>query len=581
MERIHGEGEGLIGVGASLAGGGGLEKVLTLEKLVALRERARREGRSVVQCHGCFDIVHPGHVRHLRQARQHGDVLLVSITGDGGYVKRDGTPLIPDHLRAENLAALDCVDWVHVDPSATALGLLRAVRPDVYVKGQEYQTNHDPRFEAERAAVEAGGGRVVFSSGDVVFSSTALIRALERSADPYHARLSGLLGRADLDPGALSGVMARARGARVLVVGEVIVDEYVLCDQPEVASEGPVMTLRPLERRSYDGGAAIIARHLAAMGARPVLVTGMPESASAEAMRRRLGAEGVEVRWVRTEVPIAQKQRYLVGAQKVMKVNNLRPIVLDAARADELRDAAAGLAGQCGGAIIADFGNGLLPGPSLEALCHAVRPRVPLMVGDVSGRRGSLLAMRGVDVLCPSESEAREAVRLHEESIPAVAWGLLRATGARAALLTMGGEGLLAFEPIERGGGPESAGDGHRTRLRAEHVPALCGYPVDPLGCGDALLAAVTVGLIGGATLVQGAFLGSLAAACQAQRLGNTPVSWADVRGAHGRLAGSRLAVGQAEAGPIAGRTPAGVGGMSGMSGVSGVSGMGGVGVAS
>ncbi|MBA4039985.1 MAG: hypothetical protein C0468_06640 [Planctomyces sp.] len=559
MDRNYGAGVG-AGTGGASAGGGGLEKIVTLDRLVELRERARREGRAVVQCHGCFDIVHPGHVRHLRQARQHGDVLVVSITGDTGYAKRDGTPLIPDHLRAENLAALDCVDLVYVDPSATALELLRAVRPDVYVKGQEYQTNHDPRFEAERAAVEAGGGRVVFSSGDVVFSSTALIRALERSADPYHARLSGLLGRSDMEWPALWGVMGRARGARVLVVGEVIVDEYVLCDQPEVASEGPVMTLRPLERRSYDGGAAIIARHLAAMGARPVLLTGLPESAAAEAMRRRLGAEGVEVRSVRTEVPIAEKQRYLVGAQKVMKVNNLRPIVLDAARADELRDAAAGLASECGGAIIADFGNGLLPGPSLEALCHAVRPRVPLMVGDVSGRRGSLLAMRGVDVLCPSESEAREAVRLHEESIPAVAWGLLRATGARAALITMGGEGLIAFEPIGGGAaeGPVApGGDGHRTRLRAEHVPALCGYPVDPLGCGDALLAALTVGLVGGASLVQAAFLGSLAAACQAQRLGNTPVSWGDVRAAHGRLVGARLAVGQSDVSPGAWRVPA------------------------
>ncbi|MFN9975696.1 MAG: adenylyltransferase/cytidyltransferase family protein, partial [Phycisphaerae bacterium] len=107
----------------------------TREELLARRDIARREGRAVVQCHGCFDIVHPGHVRHLRQARSHGDVLLVSITGDESYQKRGGSPLIPQELRAENLAELDCVDWVFIDPDPTALQLLESVRPDVYVKG--------------------------------------------------------------------------------------------------------------------------------------------------------------------------------------------------------------------------------------------------------------------------------------------------------------------------------------------------------------------------------------------------------------------------------------------------------------
>ena len=128
-------------------------KICTRDELLARRDTARRDGRRVVHCHGCFDIVHPGHIRHLRQARQLGDLLLITITGDAGIGKGVGRPLIPQELRAENLSALDFVDWVYIEPSPTAVDLLDAVRPDVYVKGQEYATNQHAGFAAEREAV--------------------------------------------------------------------------------------------------------------------------------------------------------------------------------------------------------------------------------------------------------------------------------------------------------------------------------------------------------------------------------------------------------------------------------------------
>lgn len=157
-------------------------KILDRAGLLAARRSAREAGESVVQCHGCFDIVHPGHVRHLQFASTQGERLLVSITPDEEVNKGDGRPLFSQDLRAENLAALDCVDWVYINDEPTARGLLEAFRPDVYIKGREYERNDDPRFLAERAVIEGYGGRVVFSSGDVVFSSTALVGAIGRGA---------------------------------------------------------------------------------------------------------------------------------------------------------------------------------------------------------------------------------------------------------------------------------------------------------------------------------------------------------------------------------------------------------------
>ena len=102
-------------------------------------EERRQDGLTVVQCHGCFDIVHPGHLRYLEFASRQGDILVVTVTGDSQINKGDQRPYIPEELRAESLAALEFVDYVCVDRAPTAVDLLRAVKPDVYVKGREYE----------------------------------------------------------------------------------------------------------------------------------------------------------------------------------------------------------------------------------------------------------------------------------------------------------------------------------------------------------------------------------------------------------------------------------------------------------
>lgn len=526
-------------------GDGAQKKILDLARILSVRAELRARGRKLVQCHGCFDIVHPGHIRHLRQARSLGDRLLVSITGDTEMRKGTGRPLIPQELRAENLAALDCVDYVYVDPSPTAEALLEAVRPDVYVKGREYEFNNDPRFRAEKEAVERHGGRVVYSSGEVVFSSTALIAALEHTADPFQARLAQLTGREELQGPALFKLLSGFRGRRVVVVGEPILDSYILCDRPDVAAEGPILTLRPLEARHYDGGAAIVARHAAALGARPVLVTAMAEDGEAGAMRARLRAEGVEVRSLPIPSQVAEKQRFLVGSQKVMKIDLLTPHVLDAGQQEALigmaRDAASE-GGGCDAAIIADFGLGLFSSRTIMEICAAVRRHAGILSGDVSGKRSNLRSMRGMDLLCPSEQELRDAMRLHTEGLPLVTWKLLEETSSGAAIVTLGADGLIAFGRLP---GVQDD-DQWRSRLSGEHLPALCPLAVDALGCGDALLTAASLSLASGGSLLAGAFLGAAGAATQVQRLGNTPVSTADLRtmivrthNAHLRFSGS------------------------------------------
>jgi rfaE bifunctional protein kinase chain/domain/rfaE bifunctional protein nucleotidyltransferase chain/domain len=492
-------------------------KVCTLENLLARREAARTAGRVVVHCHGCFDIVHPGHIQHLQFARSLGDVLVVSVSADRHVNKGAARPLIPDELRAASVAALECVDHVYVNPDPTAVGLLDALRPDVYVKGSEYERSSDPRFLAERLTITRHGGRVVFSNCDVVFSSTALIGSLGGAADRLRGeKLARLRERHGLTDANLHGLLARGRGRRVVVVGDYILDRYHFCDATGVAGEGPIMSLRTLDARDYDGGAGVVALHLAGLGARPVLVSALADDDVSRRAELRLTAAGVDLQCPRPRRQVVIKNRYLVDQSKLFKVDEGAAAPADTAEEERLASRVLESAEGAAAVVFADFGYGVVSAGLLDRILPELRRRVPVLAADVSGKQGNLLRYRGVDLLCPSEREAREAQHDYSGGLGAVAWNLLSATGARQAIITLGGQGLVTFERDEH-----SAAE----RLRSEYLPALCPQGLDPLGCGDALLATATLTLCAGGSLQAAALLGSIAAAVEVTELGNVPVS--------------------------------------------------------
>jgi bifunctional ADP-heptose synthase (sugar kinase/adenylyltransferase) len=145
------------------------------------------------------------------------------------------------------------------------------------VKGQEYAHNNDPRFLAERDTVTGHGGRVVFSSGDVVYSSTAIIGSMRLADAMGGEKIGRFCDRFDLTPLKLQSIVHKFRDQRVLVIGDYILDRYHFCDASGVAGEAPVMALRSLEQKDFDGGAGVIAAHLAELGAKPILVTNLAE----------------------------------------------------------------------------------------------------------------------------------------------------------------------------------------------------------------------------------------------------------------------------------------------------------------
>ena len=496
-------------------------KICSLEQLLDRRAASAAAGRTVVHCHGCFDIVHPGHIHHLQFARSLGDELVVTVSADPQVNKGINRPLIPDDLRAASLAALECVDHVHVNTDPTAVGLLEQLRPDIYVKGREYETNHDPRFLAERDAVVRHGGRVVFSSGDVIYSSTALIGAMESAAVFDDEKVRRFRQQHDLSPAALTNLLQRCRGKRMVVVGDYVQDRYQFCDATGVAAEAPVMTLRPMRSEQYDGAAAVIAQHLAGLGAQVTLITALAEDEASRQVVARLGGSGVEVQSVASRRQLVTKTRYLVDQTKLFKVDEGGVAPLDSRSLEQIATHIDTATDGADGVIFADFGYGTITAPLLDRVLSGVRRRVPIITADVSGPQGTLARFRDVDLLCPTEREIRAAMNDFSSGLNAVAYRLLESTHARALMVTLGKQGLCLFDQQQTTGADEA----WERKLRAGYLPSLGGRAVDPMGCGDALLAVASLALAAGASPQAAAYVGSLAAAIELQQIGNHAVT--------------------------------------------------------
>jgi len=151
-------------------------KIVSVEEMGTLREQLASRGRKVVFTNGCFDLLHVGHVRCLKEARKQGDLLIVGVNSDESTrrIKGPGRPLMPQEDRAEILAALECVDYVVIFSERTAERLVRALKPDVYVKGGNYTVEDLP----EAKVVAEYGGQVHLASLTPSRSTTSLLSAV-------------------------------------------------------------------------------------------------------------------------------------------------------------------------------------------------------------------------------------------------------------------------------------------------------------------------------------------------------------------------------------------------------------------
>lgn len=242
-------------------------KIITKDDFARLRKMFRDKKKKVVLCHGVYDLLHYGHIEHLKEARQQGDILVVSVTSSPFVNKGPGRPYFNDKQRMAFLASLEFVDYVVLSEAVTVHDIVHCVQPDVYVKGQEYEVAKNDitgNIGSEQAVVESYGGNIYFTKGQV-FSSTKLLNnffdALPEGIVEVSHRLKEKYGVEVVDT--IRQYVESFKDLKVLVVGDIIIDEYIFCKVQGLTAKDSVLSTHYDFEERYAGGSLAIAKHMA------------------------------------------------------------------------------------------------------------------------------------------------------------------------------------------------------------------------------------------------------------------------------------------------------------------------------
>jgi rfaE bifunctional protein kinase chain/domain/rfaE bifunctional protein nucleotidyltransferase chain/domain len=484
-----------------------LKTVPELLELVGLFPR----NKPVILCHGVFDVVHPGHVRHLAFAKMKADVLVVSLTADKHIKKGTYRPHIPEQLRALNLAAFEMVDYVVIDEEATPLRNLAALQPDFFAKGFEYTSKGLPKATQEEAdIISSYGGQTIFTPGDVVFSSSKFLSLSLPQVELEKLLL--LMHRNEISFDSLRATLQKLGDYHVHVVGDTIVDSYTRTMLIGGQTKTPTFSVLHQEVDEYSGGAAIVAQHLRAAGSKVTLSTVLGDDRLKDFVIDRLQASGVKVNaTIDTTRPTTNKNAIIAGGYRLLKVDTLdnRPI------SQEIIDKLVGeIRGTTADAVVfSDFRHGMFNRLSVPSFTEAIPTKV-FKVADsqVATRWGNITEFKGFDMITPNEREARFALGDQDSSVGGLASLLQEASGFKNLILKLGDRGVFCMTQSS------DAKDSYFS------IDSFSAKVVDPVGAGDALLAYATLGMLATGNLVTSSILGSMAAAVECEYDGNIPV---------------------------------------------------------
>jgi len=490
-------------------------KIKTLEELArAIGPRPR--AKTVIMCHGMFDIVHPGHLRHLMYAKEKADLLIASLTADAHATKADFRPYVPQDLRAANLAALEMVDYVIIDPHPTSIEHIKYLQPDYFAKGYEYFAEGvPPRTQEEIDTLESYGGEIVFTPGDVVYSSSRLIE----SAPPKLGveKLLALMESEGFGFDKLRQALTQVRGVRVHVVGDTIVDSYAHCSLLGATAKSPTFSVKHEKTDVFAGGAAVVAKHVKAAGGEVSFSTVLGDDAVKDFVLQDLEAAGVIVRaYIDRTRPTTQKERFIADGYKMLQVDRVDNRAISDRALRALGESLAASAPDV--VIFSDFRHGIFNRKNIRLL----RERIPdgaLKIADsqVSNRWGNILEFTDFDLLTPNEREARFALGDQDSVVRPLALQLFRLARCKHLILKLGERGILGYRT-----------PGHQPR-EFFTVDSVVDTLVDPVGAGDALLAYASLGLARTGDIVVASILGSVAAAIACEYQGNRPVAPTEV----------------------------------------------------
>ena len=461
---------------------------------------------------GKFNVVHPGHIRLFRHAKEICDCLVVGVYPDDW----SQDILLSAAERLQGVRANVWVDDAFLIEESVEKVILD-LQPNVVLKGKE----HERRNNIEKNVIESYGGVLRFAGGDSRLSSSALLWAEVGYQGRSVQHADDYLDRHQISRDDLASQVGAMDSVKTLVIGDLIVDRYIDCQPIGMSAEDPTIVVSPLVTKLFIGGAGIVAAHAAQFGTTASFVSICGNDEQGRFAIRELEKSGVNTEiFIDPDRPTTLKTRYRANNQTLLRVNELRDHQIDQDLGEKIVSRVLEILPDFDLVIFSDFSYGLLTDALIDKITQVGRERNLMMAGDSqsSSQVGDIAKFRNLSLLTPTEKEARLAVRDSKTGLVSVSQSLAKITNGQHIPITLGSEGVFLHAP-----------EADNKGWQDDRIPALNLVPIDVSGAGDAFLVSTAICLASGANIWSAIYIGSIASACQVSRLGNTPLSKDDL----------------------------------------------------
>lgn len=468
-----------------------------------------RAGKKIVHCHGVFDLLHVGHIRHFSEAKKIGDVLVVTLTPDRFVNKGPHRPAFSEALRAEAIAALKDVDFVAINLWPSAEETIQMLRPDFYVKGSDYSKADDDvtgGILRERQAVENAGGQIVFTD-DITFSSSELINRYLPNLPETTREFIGKFKRAHSIED-IWGYLDRAVGMRVLLVGETIIDEYHYCTALGKSSKEPMLAVQLTSTERFAGGILAAANHAAAFCDTVTVLSFLGDRNSEEDFIRSKLSPNINADFLyRKNSPTIVKRRFIESYffTKLLAVYEMNDAVLSDEDDKALCDRLNALIPDYDLVIVIDYGHSMITDNAIACLEHSRFLAVNAQSNAGNIGYHTISKYPNADLVCLAEAEMRQEARNRYGDLSSTVATLAADRAYEQIIVTRGKNGCLCCD---------------KAREFTE-LPALAGEVLDRMGAGDTFLVLAALCAAQDAPLDVAGFLGNVAGAHAVATVGN------------------------------------------------------------
>lgn len=457
------------------------KKIKTIGALANIISELKKKGKKVVHCHGVFDLVHLGHIRHLNLAKKEGDILIVTITSDKHVKRGPGRPIFNEHLRAETLASLAVTDYVAIIDSPTATESIKILKPDVYVKGPDYkkkETDITGKIYEEEEAIKSVGGRLAFTD-DITFSSTNLINSYLDVFPPSTFKyLKAISKRYSAD--SIIEKLNSLKKLKALVIGDAIIDQYHYCMPLGKSSKEHLVVNQYVSEEAFAGGSLATANQAASLCGKVDLLTVLGEKDSfKDFILSKLSPNIKPVFVYRPDAETIIKSRFVQKETnaKLFEICYMKDDYISKKEEDKIGRYLEDTIKRYDVVIVSDFGHGMLTKKLIKLICSKAK-YLALNVQTNSANTGFNLVTKypHANCICVDKMELRLATHDRISDLRELSKRVYDQLKCEHIIVTRGPHGSLCY----------SKKDGfHET-------PAFSYRVIDAIGAGDAFFAFVS-----------------------------------------------------------------------------------------